>query len=59
MPLAESGVLTPAVALWLPNILFLSVAGAGMWVVAGEREVNFRMLASWTLRVLGVKRAGA
>lgn len=59
MSLAESGVLTPAVALWLPNILFLSVAGAGMWVVAGEREVNFRMLASWTLRVLGVKRAGA
>lgn len=59
MSLAESGVLTPGVALWLPNILFLSLAGAGMWVVAGEREINFRMLASWTLRVLGVKGAGA
>jgi lipopolysaccharide export system permease protein len=59
MSLAESGVLDPAVALWMPNILFLLGAGAGMWVVAGEREVNFRMLKSWALRLLGMKGANA
>ena len=59
MSLAESGVLDPAVALWMPNILFLLGAGVGMWVVAGEREVNFRMLRSWTLRLLGMKGADA
>jgi lipopolysaccharide export system permease protein len=46
-------------ALWIPNILFLLFAGAGMWVVAGEREVNLRTLVSWTRRLLGLKGADA
>lgn len=59
MSLAESGVLAPAVALWMPNIIFLLGASAGMWVVTGEREVNFRMLKSWAMRFLGMKGADA
>lgn len=31
MSLAESGVISPAVALWMPNALFLAVGGAGLW----------------------------
>ncbi len=59
MSLAESDVLAPAIALWIPNILFLLFAGAGMWVVAGEREVNLRTFVSWTRRLLGLKGADA
>ena len=41
MSLAESGVLLPAVALWLPNGLFVLAAAWGMWMVVGERDVDF------------------
>ncbi len=57
MSLAESGVIDPAVALWLPNVLFMLAGGAGMWVVAGEHEVNFRAFGAWILGLMGVRRA--
>lgn len=44
MSLAEEGRLTPALALWLPNLLFLLAAAAGLWVVVTEREVDFGRL---------------
>jgi lipopolysaccharide export system permease protein len=47
MSLAESGVIAPAYALWLPNVLFLLAGGAGMWMVAGERECDVRALRAW------------
>jgi len=28
-----------------------------MWVVAGEREVNFRAFKAWILGLMGVRRA--
>ena len=57
MSLAESGVVSPGPALWLPNGLFLLAAAAGMWVVAGEREVNFRSFGDWVLRRAGLRKA--
>ena len=57
MSLAKGGAVTPAVALWLPNIVFLLAAGAGMWVVVGEREVNFQVFSAWLSRVFGRHRA--
>ncbi|PKN43522.1 MAG: LPS export ABC transporter permease LptF [Deltaproteobacteria bacterium HGW-Deltaproteobacteria-18] len=59
MSLAESGVLVPALALWLPNIVFMLAAAVGMWLVATEREVNFRAFRFWLLRILGMKGADA
>lgn len=41
MSLAEGGVLEPAVALWMPNAVFLFAAAFGMWMVAGERTFDF------------------
>ena len=51
--------LVPALALWLPNFIFLLAAAVGMWLVATEKEVNFRMLRFWVLRTLGLKGADA
>ena len=59
MSLAESGVVSPGPALWLPNALFLLAAGGGMWVVAGEREVNFRSFGAWALRAAGLRKGDA
>jgi len=59
MSLAESGVLHPAVALWMPNVLFLAGGAVGIWVVAGEREVNFRSLTGWVARLCGRGRSAA
>ena len=57
MSLAEGGVVAPGLALWMPNALFLAAAGAGMWVVVGEREVNMRFLGSWLLNRTGLRKA--
>jgi len=57
MSLAEGGVVAPGLALWMPNALFLAAAGAGMWVVVGEREVNMRCLGSWLLNRTGLRKA--
>lgn len=54
--LAESGVASPAVALWSPNIFFLLLGLAGMRMVAGEREVDFRAPMNGVMR--RVRRAG-
>jgi len=50
MALAESGVVSPAVALWSPNIFFLLLGLAGMRMVAREREVDFRGLMNKVMR---------
>ena len=57
MSLAEGGVVAPGLALWMPNILFLAAAGAGMWVVVGEREINMRSLGAWLLSRTGLRKA--
>lgn len=59
MALAEGGIIAPALALWLPNVVFMVAAGIGMWLVAAEKEVNFQVLRSWMLRTMGMKRADA
>ena len=57
MSLAEGGVVAPGLALWMPNILFLAAAGAGLWVVVGEREINMRSLGAWLLSRTGLRKA--
>jgi lipopolysaccharide export system permease protein len=42
MSLAEEGKLATSLALWLPNILFLLAALAGIWLVVAEKEIDFR-----------------
>jgi lipopolysaccharide export system permease protein len=59
MALAEGGIIAPALALWLPNVVFMLAAGVGMWLVAAEKEVNFQVLRSWMLRTVGMKGADA
>lgn len=59
MALAEGGIIAPALALWLPNVVFMLAAGIGMWLVAAEKEVNFQVLRSWMLRTVGMKGADA
>lgn len=59
MSLAESGVVAPGPALWLPNILFLLAAAAGMWAVAAEREINFRSFLDQVLRLPRLRKGGA
>jgi lipopolysaccharide export system permease protein len=59
MALAEGGIIAPALALWLPNVVFMLAAGIGMWLVAAEKEVNFQLLRSWMLRTMGMKGADA
>jgi len=48
MSLAEEGKLSPALALWLPNLFFLLAAAAGLWVVVTEKEVDFSRIRFWT-----------
>lgn len=57
MSMTEGGVLAPAVALWLPNALFLLGAAVALWVVVKEKEVDFTRL--WPRRARGVKGSGA
>jgi lipopolysaccharide export system permease protein len=57
MSLAEGGVVDPGMALWMPNILFLLAGGAGMWVVAGEREINLRSIGAWVIGRTGLRKA--
>lgn len=59
MSLAETGVVSAALALWMPNAIFLAAAAGGMWVVAGEREVNLPSLAGWAMRAAGSRKGGA
>jgi lipopolysaccharide export system permease protein len=58
MSLAEGGVLDPAVALWLPNVLFVLAGGVGMWMVVGEREGDVRALKAWVGDRLTRQRGG-
>lgn len=57
MSLAESGVVSAALALWTPNVVFLLAAAGGMWVVAGEREADFRSVGAWVMRAFGLRKA--
>jgi lipopolysaccharide export system permease protein len=47
MSLAEEAQLSPALALWLPNVFFLLAAAAGIWVVLTEKEVDFNRFRFW------------
>jgi lipopolysaccharide export system permease protein len=59
MSLAESGVLLPAVALWLPNGLFVLAAAWGMWMVVGERDVDFDGVRLWLGEIFSFRRKSA
>jgi lipopolysaccharide export system permease protein len=48
MSLAEESQLSPALALWLPNVFFLLAAAAGIWVVVTEKEVDVSRFRFWT-----------
>lgn len=47
MSMAEEGKLAPALALWLPNVLFLLAAAGGVWLVVTEKEVDLRRFRFW------------
>ncbi|NLW82119.1 MAG: LPS export ABC transporter permease LptF [Desulfovibrionales bacterium] len=57
MSLAESGVISPAVALWMPNALFLAVGGAGLWGVIRERESDVWSMLGGLFRPSGRPRS--
>lgn len=56
MSLAESGIVSAALALWMPNAVFLAAAAGGMWLVAGEREVDLSSFGGWILRAAGLRK---
>jgi lipopolysaccharide export system permease protein len=43
MSLAESGMLPPAVSLWVPNALFLMAALGGIWLAVEDRQWELRL----------------
>lgn len=49
--LAETGVMNPALAIWLPDIVFLGLAGGALWLVFGGYDVEFgsMLTRSWRL----------
>lgn len=56
--LAESGMLSPVLALWLPNALYLIGAAWGMWMVVGERELDVSGLRGRLGAVFVFRRKG-
>ncbi len=57
MSLAEGGVWSAAVGLWMPNAIFLLAAAGGMWWVMGENGTDFRSVAAWARSIAGARGA--
>ncbi|GAB6112594.1 LPS export ABC transporter permease LptF [Desulfomicrobium salsuginis] len=57
MSLAEGGVMSAAVGLWMPNVIFLLGAAIGMWWVIGERGADFRSVTTWLRRLTNPRGA--
>ena len=58
--LAETGDLSPVIAMWMPNIVFVFLTGLGFFLVAWEKDVRVMEFLSHCRSCMGMKirRAG-
>ncbi|MFA7165418.1 MAG: LPS export ABC transporter permease LptF [Desulfoplanes sp.] len=53
--LAETGGLTPVIAMWMPNIVFVLLTGLGFFLVAWEKDIRIKDPLSCCRALLGMK----